>query len=116
MLNDRKYESANPAVFFLLLLVFTLELNVFLTTISTKLTITNKKTTLWHGIFTRTEVELLHSDIRSVVIRQGLLQRLLGVGTVAVATAATSLAAGITAFRFRNPDKIKKIIQQYQSK
>ena len=93
-----------------------ISLYVFLTVISTKLTITNKKSILKHGIFSRTEVELLHSDIKSIVIRQGIIERLVNVGTVYIATAATSLAAGIRASKFSNPDAIKRMIQQYQSK
>ena len=97
-----------------LLLILPLQLMVWLPVCATKLTITNKKTIFWRGILTRTEVELLHSDIQSIVIRQGLLQRLLGIGTVVIATSATSRAAGIKAYRFLNPDIIKRFIQQYQ--
>ena len=112
-----KIEAVIPvlAVMFLPLIIG-IPLYVLVAVSSTKLTITNKKSILFHGIFTRTEVELLHTDIKSIVISQGLIQRLFNVGTVYIATSATSLAAGIVASRFSNPDAIKRIIQRYQNK
>jgi len=111
---DANEEQAPLIPVILLLCIMLLQLKVWLIVFSTKLTITNKKIIFRRGILVRSEVELLHSDIRSVVIHQEILQRIFGIGTVAVATAATSFAAGITARNFRHPDKIKRIIQQHQ--
>ena len=98
----------------LILLVAFVCLSVWLVCISTKLTITSKKVILWRGIFSRTEFELLHSHIQSVIIHQGFLQRLVGAGSIQIASAATSGGAAVFAIAFRNPDLIKKMIQRHQ--
>lgn len=43
----------------------------------TKLVITDKRIVWKHGMATRLEVDLQHSHIRSVVIQQGLIQRMM---------------------------------------
>jgi uncharacterized membrane protein YdbT with pleckstrin-like domain len=52
-----------------------------------KLTITNKRTIKQEGIIMRSTSEVLHKDVRGVMIKQGLLQRIFNVGYIGIDSA-----------------------------
>ncbi len=83
----------------------------YLKVLGTRLTVTSERTTLRHGILSKHISEVLHRDIRHVQLRQGALQRLLGVGTIELGSAGHAgvelAVSGIT-----NPHKVKQIIDE----
>jgi membrane protein YdbS with pleckstrin-like domain len=78
---------------------------------TTKLTITDDRVVLRHGLLAKHTNEVRAADVRNVQVSQGMLQRLFGVGTLAVSTAGTGgveiLVGGIPA-----PQRIKERIYE----
>ena len=54
------------------------------------ITITNKRTTVREGLISKNTSEILHSHIRNIQVIQGVLDRIFGVGTLAISSAAQS--------------------------
>jgi uncharacterized membrane protein YdbT with pleckstrin-like domain len=81
----------------------------WLKTIGTTLIITSKRTTLRRGILSKSTNEILHSDVRNIQTAQSALQRLFGVGTIALSSAGQSdieiQVAGVP-----DPEGIKELI------
>jgi uncharacterized membrane protein YdbT with pleckstrin-like domain len=81
----------------------------------TVLTVTDEKTILRKGIFSKHENEVYHSDVRNVQVSQNLLQRLFGVGYIGIASAGHAgmeiEAAGIPA-----PGKVKELINIHRKR
>jgi membrane protein YdbS with pleckstrin-like domain len=77
------------------------------------LTITNKWTILQAGLLSRYVKDVRHADVRMIVVKQGSLQRLLGVGSIAVASAATG-ESDIDVGGLPHPDKIKELIDGFR--
>jgi len=96
----------------LLLVTIITPVAAWLSCLGTVLTITDKKTIWHHGVLSHLEIDLLHSHVRAVAIQQNFIQRMLGVGSVQISSAASGVAE-ITAHGFRETDKIKKIIQAH---
>ena len=59
----------------------------YLRTRSTRLIVTNRRTTLHMGILSKATNEVRHSDIRNVVVKQGLLDRMFRVGELELSSA-----------------------------
>jgi len=82
-------------------------------TLFTSLTITNKRTTYQEGIIARETSEVQHDDVRNLQIDQGLVERVLGVGNVAISSAGQDdmeiEVAGIP-----HPDRVAETIREYQ--
>ncbi len=57
---------------------------------STTLTITNKRTTLRKGIFSKYMTEVWHKDVRNLQLGQSLGQRLFGTGMIGISSAGQS--------------------------
>lgn len=82
--------AAKPVVGFfavavLLLLLSSLVvwwLNVF----ATSLIVTTRRTTLRRGIFEKNTNEVQHDDVRNIQVDQGVLDRMLGVGTLKISS------------------------------
>jgi membrane protein YdbS with pleckstrin-like domain len=77
------------------------------------LTITNKRTILRSGLLSRYVKDVRHADVRMIVVKQRSLQRLLGVGTIAVASAATG-ESDIDVGGLPHPEKIKELIDGFR--
>ena len=58
----------------------------WLKTIATTLTVTSKRTTVWRGIIAKETSEVQHDDVRNIQIDQSVLERLLGVGKIAISS------------------------------
>ncbi len=58
--------------------------------LATSLVITDRRVTLRQGLLSKDTNDVLIADIRNVKVRQNLLQRIFGVGTVAVSTSGQS--------------------------
>ena len=89
--------------------IFTL----WLKTKTTRLIVTDVSTTYRTGILSKTIVEVMHKDVRAIIVKQGLMQRLLRTGDVQIASAGIS-DFEITAKGFSNPASIKEIIGSYR--
>jgi uncharacterized membrane protein YdbT with pleckstrin-like domain len=75
----------------------------------TVLTVTDEKTILRKGIFSKHENEVYHADVRNVQVKQNLFQRMFGVGTVGIASAGHA-GMEIEVSGIPSPGKIKDII------
>ncbi len=116
--EDHPSMFRNHPVWFVLCLVLSLVLvglvlllYWWLQVLATKLTVTDHRTILRHGLLSKHVNEVYHSDIRNVQIRQTFLQRLLDVGVIAIASAGSG-AAEIVVEGMRSPGKIKAILDQ----
>ncbi len=78
-----------------------------------RLTITDKRTELRTGLLSKHTIELRHDDIRSVVVRQSFMQRVMGVGVLELSSAAES-DFEIAVKGLRNPEAVGDLIQKYQ--
>ncbi len=81
-----------------------------------KLIVTNKRSIRQEGIIKRHTTEVLHDHIRSVDIRQTLLQRMLAVGNLDIDSAgqAGDRDIEIQMNLIPRPYEVKKIIDQYR--
>ena len=77
------------------------------------LTVTNKRTILQSGLLSRYVKDVRHADVRMLVVKQGSLQRLLGVGSIAVASAATG-ESDIDVGGLPHPEKIRELIDGFR--
>jgi len=77
----------------------------------TKLTVTNTRTILRRGLFSKHINEVYHSDIRNVQIYQNLLQRILKVGTISIASAGSGQAE-IVVQGMPHPEQVKSLLDQ----
>ncbi|MFW6189818.1 MAG: PH domain-containing protein [Planctomycetota bacterium] len=55
--------------------------------LSTALTVTEKRTILRRGLLSRHTTEVRHEDVRTIEVHQGLLQRMLGTGSLSIGSA-----------------------------
>jgi membrane protein YdbS with pleckstrin-like domain len=78
------------------------------------LIVTDKRTTLRFGLLSRYVKEVRHSDVRMLIVKQGFLQRLLGVGQISVASAATG-ESDIVIAGVPNPEQIKITIDNLRN-
>lgn len=79
----------------------------------TELTITDKRTTLRRGIFSKYTNEVMHTHVRNVQTWQTFLQRMLGVGTVGIACSGTE-GVEILVHGMPDPEGIRRIIDQHR--
>lgn len=77
--------------------------------LATSLVITDRRVTLRQGLLSKDTNDVLIADIRNVKVRQNLLQRIFGVGTVAFSTSGQS-DMEIEVHGVRAPERIKAII------
>ena len=77
--------------------------------LATSLVITDRRVTLRQGLLSKDTNDVLIADIRNVKVRQNLLQRIFGVGTVAVSTSGQS-DMEIEVHGVPDPARIKAII------
>ena len=77
--------------------------------LATSLVITDRRVTLRQGLLSKDTNDVLIDDIRNVKVRQNLLQRIFGVGTVAFSTSGQS-DMEIEVHGVPAPERIKAII------
>lgn len=82
-------------------------------TLCRKLTITNKRSIGRHGLLSKRTSEVLHRDIRNVIVDQGVFQRIFKTGTVAIASAGHG-GMEIVAHGMPYPNRIKSIIDSHR--
>lgn len=75
----------------------------------THLKVTDRRTTLRKGIFSKSITEVWHRDVRTVNLYQSFLQRIFGVGQIGVSSAGQG-DVEISVSGLPDPDKIKAAI------
>jgi len=80
---------------------------------TTWLTITDKRTTLRHGLLSKHTTEVRHADVRTVEVNQSLLQRLLLTGDISLGSAGHS-GMEIVAPAISSPGKVARLIRDFQ--
>lgn len=73
------------------------------------LTVTDKRTTLRHGILSKSITEIWHRDVRNVLVSQSFFQRIFGVGAIGVSSAGGP-GLEIQVAGMATPYKVKQII------
>jgi membrane protein YdbS with pleckstrin-like domain len=82
-------------------------------TLFTKLTVTNKRTTYREGIIARETSEVQHDDVRNLQIDQGVVERLLGIGHVAISSSGQD-DMEIEVSGIPRPNRVAETIRKYQ--
>jgi phage FluMu protein Com len=77
------------------------------------LEITTRRSIERVGLFSKFSSEILHEDVRNLQITQSFRERLLGVGAIAISSAAQN-EVEITVKDVRNPDRIREVIDLYR--
>jgi uncharacterized membrane protein YdbT with pleckstrin-like domain len=77
------------------------------------LIVTNHRTIYRHGLFSRDETEIPHSQVGTINIHQGFFESIVDIGSIAIASAGTS-GFEITVSGLPSPNKIKLIIDRNQ--
>lgn len=77
------------------------------------LTVTNRRTIYLKGIISRKTNEVQHDDVRNIQIDQNVLQRILGVGRLAISSSGQSNLE-IDVRGIPNPEHIAETIRNYQ--
>jgi hypothetical protein len=78
------------------------------------LTVTDKRTTLRHGILSKSITEIWHRDVRNVLVSQSFFQRIFGVGAIGVSSAGGP-GLEIQVAGMASPYKVKQIIDAGRS-
>lgn len=84
---------------------------IWLNRLSNLYVVTKERTSWQKGILSRETIEIENKNIRTINVRQGVIQRLLKIGQVMIATAGTT-EFEITMKGIDNPHKVKSSIQQ----
>lgn len=84
-----------------------------LVSLAETLEITNKRSILRRGIFSRSTTEVVHNDIRNFQISQTFIQRILRVGTIGISSAGQD-AVEIVMHDAARPDEVRRIIDLYR--
>ena len=81
---------------------------------ATELTVTTRRTTLRHGLLSKTTTEVRHQDVRVLTVTQTLLQRLTNTGSIAIGSSGEA-GVEITATGLPGPQRIADLIRQRQT-
>ncbi|MGK7874069.1 MAG: PH domain-containing protein [Xenococcaceae cyanobacterium] len=109
----------NPLGFLIAIILITCGLGVlillfwWLDVAQTTLIVTDRRTILRKGIFSRYINEIFHSDVKNIQLRQTLCQRVFNVGNIGISTAGTS-GIEIQVNGIPNPEKVREIIDNYR--
>ncbi len=79
-----------------------------------ELTITDKRTSLRKGIFSKETTDVFHDDVRNVQLKQTFLNRLLDVGYLGVSSAGQG-GVEIEVGGVPDPDGVQALIYKYKN-
>jgi len=85
----------------------------WLSTLSTRITVTDKRTILRRGLLSKNTNEVLHEHVRNIQVRQSMLQRMFDVGYVGISSAGQS-GIEIEARGIPDPEFVKATIDEYR--
>lgn len=80
----------------------------------TCITVTDSRLVLRQGIFAKHTTEIYHDDVRHVELRQSFFNRIMGVGTISIASAGTG-GVELRVEGIRNPTRVKEIIDRHRN-
>lgn len=81
--------------------------------LGSRLSITTKRTIERKGFFSKSTTEVLHADIRNFQVTQSFWQRLWGVGTIGISSAADD-DVEIVMHDVARPDDVRQLIDLYR--
>lgn len=79
------------------------------------LTVTSERTRLRKGIFSKHTNVVFHDNVRNIQIRQSFLQRILGVGSIGIASAGHA-DVEIEVHGIPDPERVKELIDQHRKR
>ena len=79
----------------------------------TTLTVTNRRTELRRGIISRGTSEVSHDDVRNIQVTQSALERIMGIGDVAVSSSGQNTLE-IEVEGLPHPDRVAAIVRDMQ--
>ncbi len=79
----------------------------------TTVIVTNKRTTYRVGIISRDSSEVQHDDVRNLQMDQNILERILGIGDIAISSSGQD-DMEIEIDGIPDPERIAKVIRKYQ--
>ncbi len=85
----------------------------WLSCINTTLTVTTKRTILRRGILSKHTREVRHQDVRYLEVKQSFTDRIFGVGTISVSSAAQGMVE-LEVEGIARPTKVKEVINGYR--
>ncbi|WP_165227262.1 PH domain-containing protein [Aquisphaera insulae] len=88
-------------------------INWYLKCRNTRLTITRRKVTLRRGILSKSLNEVRITDVRNILVIQGFLQRMLGVGSLGISTSGQS-GIEIDVKGIPDPGRVREIIDKFR--
>jgi hypothetical protein len=126
--QERELYSKNPSMFrnrpilFILYLVLIVAYGLGLLLLlawwfidkCTTLTVTDKRTTLRRGFFSKRINEVWHKDVRNVLVEQSFFQRILGTGTIGISSSGSG-DVEIRVAGMPSPYKVKQFIDAGRS-
>jgi uncharacterized membrane protein YdbT with pleckstrin-like domain len=80
---------------------------------ATTLTVTTRRTTLTHGLLSKHTSEVMHEHVRNIQVDQSVLQRLFGVGRLAISSAGQA-GMEIEIDGIPHPNVIESTIDRYR--
>ncbi len=83
----------------------------YIQTLGTTLIITEERTTLRRGVFSKYTNEVTHENVRNVQVAQTFLQRIMGVGNVGISSAGQS-GVEIYVRGIPDPDRVRELIHE----
>jgi uncharacterized membrane protein YdbT with pleckstrin-like domain len=82
--------------------------------VSTTLTVTTYRTILRKGILSKSTNEVRHCDVRNIQVKQSILQRIFGTGSIGISSAGQA-EVEIYAEGIASPQQVASLIRQNQS-
>jgi uncharacterized membrane protein YdbT with pleckstrin-like domain len=79
----------------------------------TTLIITEKRSTLRHGILSKHTTDVLQEHVRNVQVSQGMFQRMFGVGAIGISSSGQS-GVEIEVDGVKDPEGIKALIEKHR--
>ena len=85
----------------------------YLEILATTLQITNKRTTLRKGILSKSTTEVQHDDVRNLQVHQNAIQRLLGIGDIAISSSGQD-DLELLVKAIPSPDDVAELVRRMQ--
>ena len=81
---------------------------------ATKLTVTTEQSTLRRGLFSKYTNDVFHENVRNIIVRQSMFQRMMGTGYVGISSSGQS-DIEIEVNGIPDPDLVKELIDECRS-
>lgn len=106
-----------PAAFVLCLLLSLVGVGLivllvwYVRTRATTLTVTTEQVTLRRGLLSKYTNDVFHENVQNIIVRQTMLQRILGTGYIGISTSGQS-GIEIEVDGIPDPDRVKELIDE----